>query len=47
MRWHETVAEVAAVTVARAAGHCLDLRRAGYAHHLATAAFFETCLVTG
>jgi hypothetical protein len=30
--------------VQRAAGHCLDAHRAGYAHHLATAAFFETCL---
>lgn len=34
----------AAVTVQRAAGHCLDAHRAGYAHHLATASFFETCL---
>jgi|KBSSwiStaDraftv2_1062776.scaffolds.fasta_scaffold363966_2 hypothetical protein len=30
--------------VQRAAGHCLDAHRACYAHHLATAAFFETCL---
>ncbi|GAA4758339.1 alpha/beta hydrolase [Actinomycetospora chibensis] len=36
----------ATVTVQRAAGHSLDAHRAGYAHHLATAAFFETCLVT-
>ncbi|MBC3191266.1 alpha/beta fold hydrolase [Pseudonocardia sp. C8] len=36
--------EGAAVTVQRAAGHCLDAHRTGYAHHLTTAAFFETCL---
>lgn len=36
--------EGATVMVQRAAGHCLDAHRAGYAHHLATAAFFETCL---
>ncbi|MGD9531626.1 MAG: alpha/beta hydrolase [Pseudonocardia sp.] len=38
--------EGATVTVQRAAGHCLDAHRAGHAHHLATAAFFETCLLT-
>ena len=34
----------ATVMVQHAAGHCLDAHRACYAHHLATAAFFETCL---
>jgi pimeloyl-ACP methyl ester carboxylesterase len=34
----------ATVMVQRAAGHCLDAHRAAYAHHLATAAFFETRL---
>lgn len=36
----------ATVMVQRGAGHCVDAHRAAYAHHLATAAFFETCLVT-
>lgn len=36
----------AEVTVARGVGHCLDLHRGGYAHHLATAAHFESCLLT-
>ena len=34
----------ATVMVQRAAGHCLDAHRVAFAHHLATAAFFETCL---
>src|SRR5690606_20740595 len=29
------------VAVQRAAGHCLDAHRVGYAHHLAVASFFE------
>lgn len=36
--------EGAAVMVQRAAGHCVDAHRAGYAHHLTPAAFFEACL---
>lgn len=32
------------VMVQRAAGHSLDAHRAGWAHHLATAAFVETCI---
>ena len=35
----------ATVAVQRAVGHSLDAHRAGYAHHLAVASFFETCLV--
>ena len=36
----------ATVVVQRGAGHSIDAHRAGWAHHLATAAFFETCAVT-